>query len=236
MDQIFTWDLPDKTGTYTPIVNQKIHELCLKQAEANGLEIISAVANAKNRNCIVKYTMKEKGVVVPDDSGMSLMAGWKNSYDKSVSFGFGIGSVVNICTNGMVTGEFTLKRKHTGNADILVERIIKEYFESVTEVHRENIRRSRIMKDLPVSENMLNQFIGALLRDKRHIMTQAQVTRFLKECEASEHFHRIGTDENFSAWDMYNAGTEALKTSSNNVWLRKHVDFNDFVNETLSIE
>lgn len=233
-DVIFNWAMPEKTKTYQPISNESIHTLCKEQADANGLVITDSTVNYKmGKNCVVKYRLEPKDFPTPDKE-VSLMAAWKNGYDKQVSFGFAIGSVVNICTNGMVRGEFALKRKHTGKIESVVESAVKEYFSRVKEEHLENLKFKRLLKEQEVSQKDLNEFLGALMRDPRKIMTQAQLRQFVKECEESKNFHTIG-DGNFSAWDMYNAGTECLKTTASNIVFKKHIEFNDFTKEVLAL-
>lgn len=226
---IYQWPLPQQTKSYSVIPNSRIDEICHEQATKNGLSIVEELVDSKRfGSTIVRYKMKPSSIA-DTDNDLSLMAAWKNSYDKTVSFGFAIGSIVNICTNGMVNGEFTLKRRHTGNAPLYVEEVIKEYFSKIKEVHLKNIKFKEVLQKQEIAESELNRFLGTLLRDKRRIFTAQQIQRFIKECSESVNFNTVGKD--FTAWDLYNAGTESLKSSSVNSSFKRHRDFHNFAEE-----
>ena len=78
-----------------------------------------------------------------EDEELGYRIGFKNSYDGSMAFGMGIGSVVWLCSNGMVHGEIAEKRIHRGNADKDVEEMIKIGLEQYQYKHSENQRIKR---------------------------------------------------------------------------------------------
>ena len=87
--------LPEQSNTYKPVSHSELIDLTLNgiskagfvldtQEYASGID--GAIANGK-------YTIKNVA-----DGEMQLQVGWQNSYDKSLSLKFAIGTSIFICT------------------------------------------------------------------------------------------------------------------------------------------
>ena len=120
---------PIRTDSYTPISHEAIINKVKEELDKNSLVLTSSSYNsARNGRVVVgNYNISAGN----PDYMMRIM--FKNSYDKSVSFGMASGLNVFICTNGCVSGEYSLKRKHTGIADKDVDSYIEEAIKGISD-------------------------------------------------------------------------------------------------------
>ena len=114
-------ELPKRTVSYTPVPNDLIFDVLHEKLDEYGLRVKQSdlTMSPNGKRFIGLFDIESY------DEELGYRIGFKNSYDGSMSFGLGIGSVVWLCSNGMVHGEVTNKRVHRGNADKDVEDIIK---------------------------------------------------------------------------------------------------------------
>lgn len=119
--QAFSIPVPAKTRTYAPVANQEFFELLMQNAATRGLKLQSpqfGLARKMQRmfGCVE---------VVNSDclkNEVSMMLGFRNSYDGSLSVGICFGSKVFVCSNMCfsgyagedgVAGQFT--KRHVGD-------------------------------------------------------------------------------------------------------------------------
>lgn len=236
IEKLLEVPVPAMTSTYSPISNSDIHETILKEIKENGFELNNVYVNSKTgRNCIVMYGLNDvlSSYVDPE---IGIRVGFRNSYDKTMSFGFALGSEVFICGNGMVSGEYTMRKKHSMRdlSQYAIE-LIHKYFKNVREEHNKNLEFAQELKKKEVDRNTASRLIGELFIDNK-IITQAQLRKMTNEMMKSEKFKSFGTNNIISAWDFYNHGTEALKSSSNSSNFGRHVEYNNFFKQEFGIK
>lgn len=220
---------PKATATYAPIEHGVIHEKIIECIGKNNFSLVDTFAKGKNADsCIVNYTLADKERKYDLSNEMGIRIGWKNSYNKTVSFGFAIGSEVFICTNGMVRGEYTIKKQHRQrDLQNYVTDLIEEYFGNIRETHNENVELAKHLMGKEVSENEAREIIGQLFIDNK-ILNTKQLRVMSNELYHSTKFHNFNDRETITAWDLYNHGTTALKSSAVVNDFSKHEDYNDF--------
>lgn len=216
--------IPERTASYTPVSNRSIVELISKGIEDNGLILLrEQYIGARDGSQVVGNLAFQYG----DDPETGLRLAFKNSYDKSMAFGFCVGKEIFICANGMVSGEISLKRVHRGTADDDAYGIISEGFGQIAEQYQRDTNTIETLKSIPISMEQTSKLAGEMFLNEG-FMSSLQMNIFKKELYESENFRKID-DNKFSAWDFYNHTTEALKQSHPTSFIKDHVDFHQFI-------
>jgi hypothetical protein len=219
--------LPVKTKTYTPISNKQIIDLIYEQGDKNGLiPVNSSYKVAKGGNMLIG------NVDFQGSNGeLGIRACFRNSYDKSASFAFALGSLAFICSNGMVSGEITSKRVHKSNADNDVNLRIQEGFNKAGEVYLQMINDASKMKEISINPKTNAELLGRMFFEEE-IITSQQLNLIKEHYTKPElsAFKRLNNDE-YSLWDLYNHTTEALKLTHPSDYIQKHIDLHQFTKQ-----
>lgn len=221
--ELLSAPVPARTRTYSPISNKEIHETILEESQNNDFLIKSMDVrlSPSKLSTVTFYNLTDLKPLVTS-SEMGIRVGFKNSYDRSCSFGFALGSVVFICTNGMVRGEYTIKKQHRmDNVAAYVKDLIHYYFTDVRSEHAENVRFANHLKSISVGEQQALTLIGHMFKDNK-IMTNSQLRVMCREMYESDRFNNFNNQNSVTAWDLYNHGTEALKTCPTSNYFAKH--------------
>lgn len=220
--------VPQKTRTYAPISHGEIHDVILSNIEQNSFKLDGVSVKSKSgADAVVMYDLSDK-LAKTENQELGIRVGFKNSYNRRVSFGFAIGSVVFICTNGMVSGEYMIKKQHRMNdLNVYVSELIGQYFSSIRAEHDKNIRFMEDLKQQRVDRASAYRVIGELFTNNK-IINQGQLRKMSDEIYHSQKFKNLTDNDVISGWDLYNHGTEALKTSANVNYFAKHTTYNDY--------
>lgn len=220
-------ELPKRTVSYTPVPNSLIFDILNEQLDNLHLSVKQSdlTMSSGGKRFIGLYDIES------DDESLGYRIGFKNSYDGSMSFGMGIGSVVWLCSNGMVHGEIAEKRVHRGNADLEVEEMIKIGLGEYQKRHSENQRIKKELEGIYCSRGDISRILGDICLNG--VMNGNELSRMKKEVISSSLFNNLtNCPTGFSAWDLYNHGTEVLKGSSFNSYFDKHNSLHNlFVSE-----
>lgn len=219
--------LPSRTVSYTPVPNSLIFDVLHEQLDKFNLKVkqTDLTMSSGGKRFIGLYDIES------NDEELGYRIGFKNSYDGSMAFGMGVGSVVWLCSNGMVNGEIAERRIHRGNADSDVEEMIKIGIEQYQTKHSENLKTKRKLQEIYCSNDEIFKMMGKLCI--KGVMNGTELTKMKKEVMSSKLFKNLNENpDGFSAWDLYNHGTETLKGSSFNTYFEKHNNLHKlFVNE-----
>ena len=214
--------VPERTESYTPISHRNVIDKIREEADKNNI-VISRYNYSVGRNGRVLVGNFNFNAGDPEFE-MRMM--FKNSYDKSVSFGLGAGISVVICTNGLIAGENILKRKHTGDADNNVEIYIEEVMKSLHEYFERIRRDAMLFKVIEFTEKAAAEFAGRLFM--QDVINSMQLNIVKKQLYENDKFN-ICTSEDFTAWDFYNSINEALKKSHPTTYIKDHVNLHQFM-------
>ena len=229
LSTVLTTPAAKAKATCAPIEHNAIHEKIIECIGKNNFTLMDTFAKGKSaESCIVNSTLKDNERKYDLANEMGIRIGWKNSYNKTVSFGFAIGSEVFICTNGMVRGEYTIKKQHRQrDLQNYVTDLIEEYFGNIRETHNANVELAKHLMGKEVFEDDAREIIGQLFIDNK-ILNTKQLRIMSNELYHSTKFHNFNECETITAWDLYNHGTEALKSSAVVNDFSKHEDYNNF--------
>jgi len=230
-EAIISVEVPEKTKSYTPTshgsIIKRIEDLC----EDKRLEIVDRSYQANNdyNKITGKYTLNLK------DDDIGCMIAFQNSYDKSLSAKFAIGASVFICSNGMVLGDHTIKRKHTGESNIELNDFIKTAIDHSIDDFDKTVLFRDSLKDITISENVLNELIGEMFIQDNILRTE-QLTFMRKEYNKPTYDYKV--DKN-NLWNIYNLLTDSIERKSHpSLYFTQHRDVtkhikNKFFAETI---
>ena len=152
----------------------------------------------------------------PYSDELNLSVGFRTSYNKFLSNSMVIGTEVKVCSNLMLTGDIVFMRKHTKNVMDDLDDLFGNAFKDATKNYGSSIRQKEILKRISVTDTKAWEFLGVAV-GKKYLGTR-QLKVALKEWEDPMYTsHKKGT-----AWCLYNACTEALKSAPIHTYLEKH--------------
>lgn len=220
--------IPWSNDSYTPISNKFIMDMLTDKIQNLGL----TVKSEDYRTSLTKDG-KIKGVigglnVITDNENYCQRIMFRNSYDKSMSFAIVIGTLVLICENGCVSGDYQYKRIHRGvitgdsstTQDDIVENINGSFQYLETAFTKVTYQLDEL-KHFQISPKESYELIGDLFF-KQEVINITQMSIIKRELAQSNNFRHIN-DTDFTAYDLYNHITESLKSSSPYTYVKDHI-------------
>jgi len=224
-DILLNAELPQQTKTYKPISHEQLMDLTLNSIQGAGFELGTELYSAAREGQVAngRYTIKNIA-----DNEMELQIGWQNSYDKSMSLKFAIGTRIFICSNGCVSGDYgAFRKKHVGSVQEFTPAAITEYIKSAGDAFRRMQEERDRMKEIEITKRTKAELIGRMLIEEQFIQsTQMNII----EREMKNPTHDYGAPD--SLWELYNYTTFAMKEIHPTLWMQNHqAAHNFFVNE-----
>jgi hypothetical protein len=225
-DILINADIPRQTKTYKPVSHRQLIDLTLNGIHNAGFKLDSESYSAARNGNIANGRFSIANVA---DSEMQLQIGWQNSYDKSLTLKFAIGTRIFICQNGCVSGDMgAFKKKHVGEIQDFTPGAISEYIKSAGEAFRRMQTERESMKQVEISSRVKAELIGRLFLEDQ-IITSTQLNIISRELKAPTHDY--GAPD--SMWELYNHTTFAMKGSHPALWMDRHMSAHKFfVNES----
>ena len=225
-DILINAEIPQQTKTYKPVSHKQLIDLTLNGIHNAGFKLDSESYSAARSGNIANGRFSIADV---SDSEMQLQIGWQNSYDKSLTLKFAIGTKIFICQNGCVSGDMgAFKKKHVGEIQDFTPSAISEYIKSAAEAFRRMQIERETMKQVEITGRVKAELIGRMFLENQ-IITSTQLNIISRELKAPTHDY--GAKD--SMWELYNFTTFAMKESHPSLWMDKHMDAHKFfVNES----
>lgn len=213
--------LPTTTRTYKAIAHEQLIDLTLESIQQSGFVLESE-----------SYTMAREGNVANGkftisnikDSEMQLQIGWQNSYDKSLTLKFAMGTHIFICQNGCVSGDMgAFKKKHVGEIQTFTPYAISEYIKTAGDVFIQMQHERESMKQIELSKRITSELVGRMYLESDFIeSTQLNIIKR----ELSKPTHKYGADN--SLWELYQFTTFSMKDIHPSLWMSNHIDAHRF--------
>lgn len=205
-EKIITTPIPARTRTYTPISHESIINTIYHHCENNNFRILDEKYQVDNSG------QKVVGKITLDmnDGEMGAMLGFQNSYDKTLSGKFVIGSSIFICSNGMVVGDFPFRTKHQGSADTNMLSYIGDAIGATRLKFGDSVILREDMKHVRFTEKSLNELIGKLFM-QQDILQVTQLNMLQKEYNKVVPKHDYGVHKN-NLWNIYNLATDTIES------------------------
>lgn len=212
--------LPAKTDSYSPVAHADIIESVYEQLDKANLVVKSSnVKFARNGQQMIGTMAIESY-----DSEMGFKIALRNSYDKSMSVGFASGGNVWVCSNGSISGDIKLVRKHTGLVNQEIKLKIIESINAFEPALEELIVDREKLKTVELSKRLQAELVGRMFLEQ-DIITSTQINIIKREMDFSEHF------KDNTLWSLYNWTTESLKQSHPSSYIEDHVKVHKFLTE-----
>jgi hypothetical protein len=225
-DMLLTAEIPQETKTYKPITHQQLIDLTLESIHQAGFELDKETYSAAREGNVAngRYTITNVA-----DSEMQLQIGWQNSYDKSMSLKFAIGTRIFICENGCVSGDYgAFRKKHVGEIQTFTPNAITEYIKQAGDAFQKMQSDRENMKHIELTKRTTAELIGRMIIEENIIeSTQLNIIRGQIE-NPSFDYGAPG-----SLWELYQHTTYAMKEVHPSLWMRNHINAHAFfVNES----
>ena len=155
---------------------------------------------------------------------MQLEVGWQNSYDKSLTLKFAIGTRILICQNGSVSGDYgAFKKKHVGEIQTFTPTAITQYIKSAGDAFQRMQKEREAMKQIEITKRTKAELIGRMIIEEGFIQsTQLNIING----ELSNPTHDYGAPD--SMWELYNFATFAMKETHPSLWMKNHINAHKF--------
>jgi hypothetical protein len=220
-DQLSNFNPPEPTKTYAPMSHQDLIGLVKSKAENSlkGYELKGeaiGVAPKTGENVGDKMF----GVLTyehPDHPDLGLSIGFRNSYDQSLAVGVCMGAQVFVCDNLCFSGDIRVTRKHTGDVRADVENLLESAIYQAPSKHLQISKDMETMKSIEISDDEAWSILG--MGYGREILLPRQ----LLVAKNSWHYPPQEEFEDRNLWSLYNAFTEALKSSTARDIMENHV-------------
>ena len=210
MDVLSDIKVPDQTNSYVPVSHidfinntKNIADRILNKHQLHS-EQYGIARDGKQMFGTLTY---KESFNDGEEQDIGLSIGLRNSYDKSMSLGLCSGGSVFVCENLMMTGEVVVMRMHKGNIiDELKGLIFKALLDAEDKfetIHAD----SQLMRDVVINNAGAYAAMGKLYG--YGVISERQLPVMKREWLKPTH----DTFEDRTIWSLYNAGTEALKTT-----------------------
>lgn len=222
--------IPARTQSYSPISHASLIDSITRVLEEQKLVTTKRdiYLNQDGKKLVgYNHVIRE---YINDNDELTMMIGYKNSYDKSMSVGLAAGANVIVCGNGIVSGSLLqFRRKHTGSAP---EELQNKIIEAIT-LMKSGFNTIKVevdlMKKYDLTRKEKAELLGVMYFEEE-LMTPTQLSIIKKELETSEHFRGN------TLWDLYNNVTQSLKTSHPLHHIEGHIRLHRFMSGLIGTE
>jgi hypothetical protein len=213
--------VPQQTSRYKPVSHQQLIDVTLESILGAGFELESETYSAAKDGDVANGRYVIKNVA---DNEMQLQIGWQNSYDKSLSLKFAIGTRIMICQNGCVSGDFgAFKKKHVGEVQSFTPQAIADYIKYSQEAFTKMQKEREAMKQVEITKRTKAELIGRMLIEESFIHS-TQMNIIAKEL--AHPTYDYGAPD--SLWELYNYTTFAMKDLHPSNWMNQHIKAHQF--------
>ena len=213
--------IPKETKTYKPVSHSQLIDVTLESINKAGFKLDSQSYSAARDGRVAngKFTIKDVA-----DTEMQLQIGWQNSYDKSLSLKFAIGTQIFICENGSVSGDYgAFKKKHQGEVQTFTPMAITEYIKNAGDAFKKMQKERELMKTISIDKRVQAELIGRMIIEEKFIeSTQLNIIRD----ELNTPTYDYGVPD--SLWELYQFTTFSMKEVHHSLWMQNHIDAHKF--------
>ena len=216
--------VPAQTRTYKPVSHSQLIDLTLNGIQAAGFKLDKETYSSAKDGQIANGRFSISNVA---DSEMQLQIGWQNSYNRSMSLKFAIGTRILVCSNGCVSGDFgAFKKRHKGDIQDFTPGAITDYIKSAGDSFKIMQQQREQMKQVEITKRTKAELIGRMMIEEQFICS-SQLNIIRKEMSSPTHDY--GAKD--SLWELYNYTTFAMKETHPSQWMESHIKAHAFFND-----
>jgi hypothetical protein len=213
--------MPEESDTYKPVSHYHLANklLTVSQVILKDYMIVGEhYGLARNGNQMFAYFKFQKEV-----GDLALSLAFRNSYDRSMSIGLAVGASVFVCDNLALQGEIVVMKKHTKNVWMALENTCIQTLYKSQECFARIVEDSMAMKNRELDDSEAFKIMGLLYG--RNIVGPRQLTVVKEQWLKPTH----DEFQPRNLWSLYNACTEALKSSPPLTVMEKHVQLHNTI-------
>ena len=204
--------LPNYAATYTVISHQSVIDYVYNELTTAGFSVVSEEYRCTADGNIAQGIYK---LNFNNDTELSMMFAWTNSYNKQVRFKCGVGAYINLTSTAMVCGDMgSWARKHTGTADEETIKTIQDQITNANMYYNQLVSDKESMKTITLNKRKQAQLLGILFAEYQ-ILTTEQASIIRQQMDRPSHVY---SDSN-SLWAFYNYVTISLQHSHPKTWM-----------------
>ena len=216
--------VPAQTKTYKPVSHSQLIDLTLNGIQAAGFKLDKETYSSARDGQVANGRFSISNIA---DSEMQLQIGWQNSYDRSMSLKFAIGTRILVCSNGCVSGDFgAYKKRHKGDIQDVTPGVITDYIKSAGDSFKIMQQQREQMKQVEITKRTKAELIGRMMIEEQFICS-SQLNIIRKEMSSPTHDY--GAKD--SLWELYNYTTFAMKEVHPSLWMENHIQAHKFFNQ-----
>jgi hypothetical protein len=220
--------IPAQTKSYKPVSHEQLMDLTLESIHQAGFTLDTELYSSAREGRVANGKFTIKNISDPE---MQLQIGWQNSYDKSLSLKFALGTKIFICSNGCVSGDYgAFKKKHVGEIQTFTPQAITEYIKHSGEVFTKMQQERELMKEIQISRRTQAELIGRMIVEENFIES-TQLNLIRKELSNPTYDYNA---EN-SLWELYQFTTFSMKEVHPSLWMNNHIQAHTFFNDAAGI-
>lgn len=214
-------ELPKETRTYKPVSHGQLIDLTLESVHQAGFTLDTETYSAAKGGNVANGRFTISNVA---DKEMQLQIGWQNSYDKSLTLKFAIGTRIFICQNGCVSGDYgAFKKKHQGDVQEFTPAKIVEYIKQAGDAFLKIQKERELLKSIEIDKRVTAELVGRMILEKEFIQsTQLNII----DRELKHPTFDYGAPG--SLWELYQFSTYAMKEVHPSLWMDNHIEAHDF--------
>lgn len=220
--------IPSSTRSYKAVSHEQLMDLTLESIHQAGFTLDDELYTSAREGKVANGRFTIKNVA---DSEMQLQIGWQNSYDKSLSLKFAIGTKIFICANGCVSGDYgSFKKKHQGEIQTFTPQAITEYIKHAGDAFTKMQQEREIMKTIEIDRRAQAELIGRMMIEEEFIeSTQMNIIKR----ELDKPTYDYGAPN--SLWELYQFTTFSMKEVHPSLWMKNHINAHSFFVEASGI-
>ena len=220
---------PQPTATHRPISHSDFLETVEKGLDGVGLTVDKksyGLSHDDNRMFSLFELSRDNG----ENGTFKNVLGIRNAHDKAFSAGLVCGSKVFVCDNLAFSGEIKMNRKHTTNILRDLPNLVYHMIGKVVDGWLNQEARYEGYQDTNLDQSGADEIIGAALRNDA--IPPSKHSKVLNEWNKPSHDEFAPR----TAWSMFNAFTEVMKSSPAQLTKRSiklHKVFDEFCKDEI---
>lgn len=220
--------VPVSTKTYKAVTHGQLIDLTLNGIEKAGFKLDKETYSAAIDGQIANGKFSISNVA---DSEMQLEIGWQNSYNKTLTLKFAIGTRIFICQNGCVSGDYgAFKKKHQGGIQEFTPQAITDYIKQAGDSFQMMQTQRQDMKQIELTRRTKAELIGRMMIEEQFI-TSTQLNIITRELKAPT--YNYGAPD--SLWELYQFTTQSMREVHPTLWMDSHIDAHKFFTDYTSV-
>lgn len=207
-EEIAAVELPQRTRSYCPIPHADFANVVQDALAHYGFEF-GEQAHALNREGQQYFGIAELHGNGVGNEQFSLVAGWRSSYDKSLSASFVVGSQVFVCDNLAFSGEVQIGRKHTSRILDDLPLLVRGAVQGTKAMADQQEIRYERYQEAQLCDSTANHTIIRMLQ--MGVISSSKVEKVVNEYYEPSHSEHLNANGQRTNWTLFNAATETLK-------------------------